>query len=127
MPRFKLIIQYDGTNYCGWQIQKNGLSIQEVLENLLKSFSSNDDVRVIGSGRTDSGVHALGQVAHFDLKTDLDPFILEKAINAKCPKDIAIIYCDVSSKDFHARYSAKWRHYKYQIYTGTNPLYRNQA
>jgi tRNA pseudouridine38-40 synthase len=127
MPRFKIVIQYDGTQYCGWQTQKNGLAIQPVLEKILGSFSGNNSIKITGAGRTDSGVHALGQVAHFDLKTDLDTCTLKRAINAKCPEDINIVSCNVVSPDFHARFSAVRRTYRYQCYTGTNPLYKNQS
>ena len=127
MPRFKIAIQYDGTRYCGWQTQQNGLSIQPVLEKLLGSFNDKSSIKIIGSGRTDSGVHALGQIAHFDLKTDLDTCTLMRAMNAKCPEDITIVDCDVVSPEFHARFSAVRRTYRYQCYTGTNPLYKNQS
>ena len=127
MPRFKIAIQYDGTQYCGWQTQKNGLAIQPVLEKILGSFSDKKSIKITSAGRTDSGVHALGQVAHFDLKTDLDTCTLRRAINAKCPDDINIVSCNVVSPDFHARFSAVQRTYRYQCYTGTNPLYKNQC
>ena len=127
MPRFKIAIQYDGTRYCGWQTQQNGLAIQPVLEKLLGSFNGNSSIKITGAGRTDSGVHALGQVAHFDLKTDLDTCTLMRAMNAKCPEDITIVDCDVVSPEFHARFSAVRRTYRYQCYTGTNPLYKNQS
>jgi len=127
MPRFTIAIQYDGTQYCGWQTQKNGLAIQPVLEKILGSFSDKKSIKITGAGRTDSGVHALGQVAHFDLKTDLDTCTLRRAINAKCPDDINIVSCNVVFPDFHARFSAVQRTYRYQCYTGTNPLYKNQC
>ena len=127
MPRFKIAIQYDGTRYCGWQTQLNGLAIQPVLEKLLGSFNGKSSIKIIGAGRTDSGVHALGQVAHFDLKTDLDTCTLMRAMNAKCPEDITIVDCNVVSPEFHARFSAVRRTYRYQCYTGTNPLYKNQC
>ena len=78
----KFTIEYKGTNYCGWQIQQNDLTIQSVLEKLLGSFNGKSSVKITCAGRTDSGVHALGQVAHFDLNTDLDTCTLMKAINA---------------------------------------------
>ena len=127
MPRFKIAIQYDGTRYCGWQTQQNGLAIQPVLEELIGSFNSALSIKITGAGRTDSGVHALGQIAHFDLKTDLDTCTLMRAMNAKCPEDITIIDCNVVSPKFHARFSAVRRTYRYQCYTGTNPLYKNQS
>ena len=127
MPRFKIAIQYDGTRYCGWQTQQNGLAIQPVLEELIGSFNSALSIKITGAGRTDSGVHALGQIAHFDLKTDLDTCTLMRAMNAKCPEDITIIDCNIVSPKFHARFSAVRRTYRYQCYTGTNPLYKNQS
>ena len=127
MPRFKIDIQYDGTRFCGWQTQQNGLAIQPVLEKLLGSFNGKSSIKIIGAGRTDSGVHALGQVAHFDLETDLDTCTLMRAMNAKCPEDITIVDCDVVSPEFHARFTAVRRTYRYQCYTGTNPLYKNQS
>jgi tRNA pseudouridine38-40 synthase len=127
MPRFKLDIQYDGTNYCGWQTQKDSKTIQKKLETILSSFNGKNSVKLSGSGRTDSGVHALGQSAHFDLNTDLDTCTLKKALNAKCPPDIYISDCQVVKPDFHARYSAIKRTYIYQCFIGTNPLFKNQC
>ena len=127
MPRFKIIIQYDGTNYCGWQSQNNGIAVQKVLENIIGEFNNGKHIKLTGAGRTDSGVHALGQTAHFDLKTHLDTCTLLKAINAKCPSDISVIKCDTVSSEFHARFSAVRRIYKYQCYFGTNPLLKNQC
>lgn len=127
MPRFKIAIQYDGTRYCGWQTQQNGPAIQPVLEELLGSFNGEKPVKITAAGRTDSGVHALGQVAHFDLKTDLDTCTMMRAMNAKSPEDITVIECEVVPPDFHARFSAVRRTYKYQCYTGTNPLFKNQC
>ena len=127
MPRFKIIIQYDGTNYCGWQSQNNGIAVQQVLENIIGEFNNGNHIKLTGAGRTDSGVHALGQTAHFDLNTHLDTYTLLKAINAKCPSDISVIKCDTVSSDFHARFSAVRRIYIYQCYFGTNPLFKNQC
>ncbi len=97
------------------------------MEELIGSFNGKIPIKIIGAGRTDSGVHALGQIAHFDLKTDLDTCTLLRAMNAKCPKDITIIECNVVPPKFHARFSAVRRTYRYQCYTGTNPLYKNQS
>lgn len=127
MPRFKMILQYDGSDFSGWQIQAKDRTVQGVLETALARFNHGEGVRVTGSGRTDAGVHALGQVAHFDLDTGLDPDSLLRAINANLPEDIRCRELEVVDTDFHARYSAKYRQYRYQCYTGSNILFRNQA
>ena len=106
MLRYKIIIQYDGTSFNGWQIQKGHQTIQGEIEKALKNFMSKEIV-VYGSGRTDSGVHALGQVAHFDLSKKIDPNILLSAINANLNHCIRIIKCEFVDSDFHARFSAK--------------------
>jgi len=116
--RYKIIIQYDGTAFHGWQIQKKYLTIQGALENALKDFTSKK-INVFGSGRTDSGVHALGQVAHFDLPEEIDSSILINALNAKLDYRIKIIECEKVNNDFHARYSATKRHYVYRLRTDT--------
>ena len=116
--RYKITIQYDGTRYHGWQIQKNHKTIQGEIEHGLKDFSSKK-ISVHGSGRTDSGVHALGQVAHFDLNKKIDPKIIVDALNAKIAKDINIINCEIVDEDFHARFSAKKRHYNYRLRTNS--------
>ncbi len=118
MLRYKIIIQYDGTAFHGWQIQKKYLTIQGALENALKDFTSKK-INVFGSGRTDSGVHALGQVAHFDLPEEIDSSILINALNAKLDYRIKIIECEKVNNDFHARYSATKRHYVYRLRTDT--------
>ena len=116
MLRYKIIIQYDGTSFNGWQIQKGHQTIQGEIEKALKNFMSKEIV-VYGSGRTDSGVHALGQVAHFDLSKKIDPNILLRAINANLNHCIRIIKCELVDSDFHARFSAKKRHYYYRVRT----------
>ena len=118
MLRYKIIIQYDGTAFHGWQIQKKYLTIQGALENALKDFTAKK-INVFGSGRTDSGVHALGQVAHFDLPEEIDSSILINALNAKLDYRIKIIECEKVNNDFHARYSATKRHYVYRLRTDT--------
>ena len=117
MLRYKIIVQYDGTAFYGWQTQKSERTIQGELELALKKINDSRNVRVHGSGRTDTGVHAIGQVAHFDLKTSLDPFQLKDALNGNLPPDIRIMKCNEVSKDFHARFSAIRRHYNYRIRT----------
>jgi len=122
--RYKITIQYDGTAYCGWQRQRNALSVQELLESAVREMNRNQAVSVIGAGRTDSGVHALGQVAHFDLITDYRPETIRAALNAKTPRDIHISACERVAADFHARYSARRRMYQYRILTATSPVER---
>lgn len=131
--RYKIIIEYDGTNYNGWQRQKNESSIQESIEKAIQLFSS-ETVEVFGSGRTDAGVHALGQVAHFDLTKEYEPCKIVSAINfylkyktcAKAKKnattqDITILDCKIVDENFHARFSAKKRYYKYRILNRQQP------
>lgn len=115
MPRFKLTIEYDGTNYVGWQRQTNGPSIQAALEDAAKAYCQVDAL-VEGAGRTDAGVHARGQVAHVDLTRDDPPDIVAKALNAHLrPQPIAVISAEKVSAQFHARFSAIERGYLYRI------------
>ena len=127
MSRYKITIQYDGTNYFGWQMQSHERTIQNELEAALAPLNNDKRVIVLGAGRTDTGVHALGQVAHFDLNTNLKASQLLKALNARLPQDIRIIDLVPVSDDFHARFSAKKRYYRYQCYFGENLLFRNQS
>ena len=119
---------YDGTNYQGWQIQKDGRTVQGIIENAFRDLSEFDrKIRVNGSGRTDAGVHALGQVAHVDFDTNLNIQAFKNALNAKLPEDCRIISVEQVNKDFHSRYDAKKRYYRYQCYDGDSILYRNQC
>lgn len=114
MPRLKLTIEYDGAAYAGWQRQLNQPTIQAAIEDAFKSISQNETT-VIGAGRTDSGVHALGQVASCYAAKDLSPGHWTRALNAVLPKDICIVSTEVVPDEFHARYSAKWKLYEYRI------------
>jgi len=115
MPRFKLTIEYDGTNYVGWQRQANGPSIQEALENAARAYCQVDTL-VQGAGRTDAGVHARGQVAHVDLPRDDSPDVVAKALNAHLrPHPIVVLAAEQVSERFHARFSAIERGYVYRI------------
>lgn len=127
MSRYKINIQYDGTNYFGWQMQSQQRTIQAEIENALVPLNNDKRVKITAAGRTDTGVHALGQVAHFDLNTKLKPVQLLKALNARLPKDIRILEVAAKGDEFHARFSAIKRHYRYQCYLGDNLLYRNQS
>lgn len=126
MRRIKLVIEYDGTNYAGWQRQENGVTVQQLIEENIQKVTG-ERVTLHGSGRTDSGVHALGQVAHFDTGARMPAEKFCYALNTGLPDDIRIIdSCEVSS-DFHARFSAKRKHYRYAINNGAHAsaLYRN--
>lgn len=112
---FKLIIAYDGTNYSGWQIQPNGVSIQEKLHQALKILLK-QEVHITGSGRTDAGVHALGQVAHFTHSSDIDLRRLQNSLNGLLPIDIRIRSVEAVPLDFHARYSAISKTYHYHLH-----------
>jgi len=113
--RFKLFIEYDGTRYSGWQAQNNAKTIQgKIIEAASKVFGENF-IDVHGSGRTDSGVHAIEQVTHLDVKTVLSPEIIKMKLNDELPPDINIIEVEKADINFHARHSAKYRVYLYQI------------
>jgi len=122
MQRYQITIEYDGTPFVGWQFQKNGLSIQEVLQNAIFSFSG-ERVNVIGAGRTDSGVHALAQIAHFDLKKKVKKKNFLKGINQYIGnKPVIILSIKKTNKKFHARFDAKKRTYQYVIINRQSPL-----
>ena len=121
---FRLKISYDGTNYFGWQTQPNVRTIQNSIENSIKKIFSNQNIKLIGSGRTDSGVHANGQIANIEIETEMLPKQLTKAINSYLSKDIYIEKCDLVDDDFHSRFSAKKRQYFYYISNSYSPINR---
>ena len=128
MQRYKIIIQYDGSSFSGWQLQKNRNTVQGEIENALRIISgSKDRIAVNGSGRTDSGVHAYGQVAHFDLDTNLTSVDLSNAINSNTSEDCRIMSIEKVDSDFESRFDAIKRRYRYQVYLGSSILFRNQA
>ncbi|MCL6097629.1 MAG: tRNA pseudouridine(38-40) synthase TruA [Bacteroidetes bacterium] len=115
MSRFKLYIEYEGTRYSGWQVQRNGKTVQgKLLEIAGKTFKG-ERIEIYGSGRTDAGVHAICQVAHLDVKTMLAPEIIRMKFNDELPSDINIIEVEKAHPKFHARHDAKSRSYIYQI------------
>jgi tRNA pseudouridine38-40 synthase len=115
MPRYKLIIEYDGTPFVGWQAQNNGASVQSVLADAIAAFAG-ERVAVSGAGRTDAGVHALGQVAHVELAKNWDNDTVRDAINFHLrPQPVAVLSAEQVAADFDARFSAKKRHYLYRI------------
>ncbi len=116
MPRYKLTVEYDGRPFCGWQRQSNGPSAQAVIERAIKAFSG-EDVTIGGAGRTDTGVHATGQVAHADLSKDWPARTVMGALNFHCqPDPVAILACEKMHEGFDARFSAIRRHYRYKIH-----------
>jgi len=122
MQRYKIKIEYEGTPFVGWQFQKNGQSVQEVLQKAIFNFSK-EKVVVIGAGRTDSGVHALAQVAHFDLKKKIKKKSLLPAINQNIGnKPVTVLKINKANKKFHARFDAKKRTYQYTIVNRQSPL-----
>ena len=114
MRTIKLLIEYDGTNYLGWQVQPKGATLQGVLEEKL-SFLTNEKIDLLGSGRTDAGVHALGQVAHFKTKSQLDVQTIQRALNSLLPSDIVIQKVEEVDEGFHARKQSKSKTYEYRI------------
>ncbi len=115
MARFKLTLEYTGTRYSGWQIQKNARTVQGEIHRVVRELSRRTDFELYGSGRTDSGVHALLQVAHLDLQTTLKPTQLQHALNDALPADINVLSIEVVPRKFHARHGALGRSYLYQI------------
>lgn len=121
----RVVLQYDGTDYVGWQRQATGTSIQGLLEDALRPIEG-ADVTVHGAGRTDAGVHALGQVASFRLTATIDPQALARALNAVLPLDVRVAAAEVMPDDFHARFSAIGKVYDYRIVNApfASPLVR---
>ena len=113
--RFRAVVSYFGKNYVGWQRQLNGLSVQEVLEKAL-SETFGAPTQATASGRTDAGVHAEGQVVHFDADTAIPPEKIPFAVNTLLPRDISMLSCEPAEEDFNARFSAKRKTYRYSLY-----------
>jgi tRNA pseudouridine38-40 synthase len=109
----KVVLEYDGTNFAGWQQQARGRTVEAELKQALRSIVG-QDVTVYGAGRTDAGAHAEGQVANFQTDGRIAPRRLMAALNARLPEDIAVLSAEEVDGDFHARYSAKWRRYRYR-------------
>jgi tRNA pseudouridine38-40 synthase len=122
MPRYKCTVEYDGTDFAGWQRQAHDMSVQQALEEAIFKFSG-EDVRIHTAGRTDAGVHAFALAIHFDLVKDWDAEKVMGAINFHVrPHKVAILTCEVVSDEFHARFSAKKRYYVYRIINRRPPL-----
>jgi len=110
----RLTLEYDGTRYHGWQRQKNALSLQEVIETALAQITG-EAVRLVGSGRTDAGVHAWGQVAHFATRSTVPLRAFRHGLNSLLPMDIAVLQAEEAPLAFHARYAARWKTYEYRL------------
>jgi tRNA pseudouridine38-40 synthase len=122
MPRYKFTVEYDGRPFCGWQRQANGPSVQAVLERAIKAFSG-ETVTIGGAGRTDTGVHATGQVAHADLEQDWPAKTVMRAINFHCqPDPVILLDCEKMHEGFDSRFSAIRRSYRYRIVNRFPPL-----
>ncbi len=126
MRNIKLTIQYDGTGYSGWQSQKNSLAIQDVIENSIAKVLK-ESVRITGAARTDAHVHAEGQVANFTTRTRLSTRNIKNGLNRNLPRDIVITKVENVGEDFHSRYDAKAKLYRYRLYAGSPipPFYRD--
>lgn len=129
MKRVRIVVAYDGTDYCGWQIQPSGITIEEVLNKCLKGLTG-EEIRVIGASRTDSGVHALGNVAVFDTESRIPAERMAYAMNQRLPEDIVVVRSDEVPLTWHPRYQDQIRKtYEYHIYNAKspNPLRRRYA
>lgn len=114
MKHIKLTLQYDGTDYSGWQVQKKERTIQQIIEDAIYTVTG-ERLRITGAARTDAGVHAFAQIAAFKTQSNLEPQVFLRAINANIPHDIRVIKVEGCSEDFHPRYSAKNKTYSYRI------------
>ncbi|NOZ86369.1 MAG: tRNA pseudouridine(38-40) synthase TruA [Deltaproteobacteria bacterium] len=128
MRTIKLTIEYEGSLFVGWQRQKNGIAVQEVIENALEKMTG-EEIKVIGAGRTDSGVHALGQVASFSTNFPHDITKLRDGLNSILPETVAVIKIEEVQPSFHALRSSKGKHYRYKMFVSPikRPLYWGRA
>lgn len=124
MNNYSLQIQYDGTSYAGWQIQKNAVTVQQKIIEAIEVITK-ERINLIGSGRTDAGVHALGQIANFRTESELDIYKFQYSLNSILPGDIAITKMEKVNENFHARFDAKSRSYIYLFSHGKTPFYKN--
>lgn len=126
MFNYKMTIQYDGTDYAGWQIQENALTIQEVISNSIKQILQ-EEISLVGSGRTDAGVHALGQVANFKSSKEIDLQKFKYSLNSVLPNDISVLNIENVDENFHSRFSAKKRSYIYLISDQKSPFFNRYS
>ena len=127
MYRYFIYLAYDGTNYCGWQIQPNGVSVQGVLTKALITFLRDENLKIVGAGRTDAGVHAKTMIAHFDYPKLLDGASVTDKLNRLLPPDIGVYKVVRVKPEAHARFDATYRTYKYYVTTRKNPFDRAYA
>jgi tRNA pseudouridine38-40 synthase len=126
MSRWKLVFEYDGTNFSGWQRQPDARTVEEVIEDALSKLYQ-QEIDIIGQGRTDAGVHAKGQVAHADLPDTFPAKRLIHAMRGLLPKDVALLSAGITTNEFHARFSATARSYIYKVMVRQSPLMRDRA
>src|SRR5438093_9033996 len=128
MQTFRFTLAYDGTGFVGWQRQASGISIQGLLEDALRDLDGRD-VTVIGAGRTDAGVHALGQVAGFSLARTIAPDAVLRAVNSRLPPSVRVVSAQEAPADFHARFGARTKTYRYRLWNGEviSPFERQYA
>jgi tRNA pseudouridine38-40 synthase len=124
VSRFKLTVEYAGTRYSGWQIQKNARTVQGEIDQAIRNATGRSDFELYGAGRTDAGVHAVGQVAHLDIYTSIKPGALRHQLNDRLPSDIGIVRVDGVPHRFHARHDAVSRSYLYQIARRKTALFK---
>ena len=127
--KYAVGIEYDGTDFCGWQIQPHIRSVQSCVEAAFSKVAAGAPVKFVGAGRTDSGVHALGQVAHFETNAQRGVLSWLRGANANLPEDVAVLWVKPVPDDFHARFSALRRHYRYVIFNHAerSALYRRTS
>ena len=126
MNNYKLVIQYDGTNYCGWQIQQDASTVQQTIADKIEIISK-VKINLTGSGRTDSGVHALGQVANFKTENEIDIYKFKHSLNSVLPNDISIIGMEKVDEEFNARFSARRRSYIYLFSNFKSPFFQKYS
>ncbi len=128
MPNFKITLAYDGTDFVGWQRQASGVSVQGLLEDILREFDGGA-VPVAGAGRTDAGVHALAQVAAFSLKRDVGSEVVIRALNAGLPESVRVLAAEAVADTFHPRFDARAKRYRYRIWNAPvlSPFERRYA
>jgi len=122
IPNYKIVIQYNGKNYAGWQIQENAVTVQQIIKEAIEKITR-QKINLIGSGRTDSGVHALGQTANFLSEKIVDEYKFLYSLNSILPNDISVISINEVNQDFNARFDAKSRSYIYLISDFKSPFY----
>lgn len=126
MKNYKLTVQYDGTNYAGWQMQDNAVTVQQKISEAVEIIIK-ENINLIGSGRTDSGVHAIGQIANFKTDTEINIFRFQHSLNSILPPDISVKAVTKVAEKFHSRFDAKKRSYLYLLSLKKSPFYKNYS